>query len=63
MLQFNGLPVPELKCKYLTLELHMENFDLLGVAGLLRALRHVETLNIDMTDNHVTSWSFFLSFI
>ncbi|KAF3646382.1 putative F-box/LRR-repeat protein-like isoform X2 [Capsicum annuum] len=52
MLQFNGLPVPELKCKYLTLELHMENFDLLGVAGLLRALRHVETLNIDMTDNH-----------
>ncbi|KAM3264006.1 hypothetical protein P3L10_001000 [Capsicum annuum] len=60
MLQFNGLPVPELKCKYLTLELHMENFDLLGVAGLLRALRHVETLNIDMTDNHVTSWSFFL---
>ncbi|KAM3397234.1 hypothetical protein P3S68_000746 [Capsicum galapagoense] len=55
MLQFNGLPVPELKCKYLTLELHMENFDLLGVAGLLRALRHVETLNIDMTDNHIDS--------
>uniref|UniRef100_M1B6N4 Uncharacterized protein n=1 Tax=Solanum tuberosum TaxID=4113 RepID=M1B6N4_SOLTU len=51
MLQFNGLLVPELKCKYLSLELCIENFDLNGVAGLLGALPHVETLNIYMTEN------------
>ncbi|XP_049387681.1 putative F-box/LRR-repeat protein At3g18150 isoform X2 [Solanum stenotomum] len=51
MLQFNGLLVPELKCKYLTLELCIENFDLNGVAGLLGAFPHVETLNIYMTEN------------
>ncbi|PHU28773.1 hypothetical protein BC332_00866 [Capsicum chinense] len=64
MLQFKGLPVPELKCKYLTLELNMENFDLYGAAGLFGALPYVETLNIDMTENHVclmmssSVWSF-----
>ncbi|KAM3322374.1 putative F-box/LRR-repeat protein isoform X1 [Capsicum chacoense] len=53
MLQFKGLPVPELKCKYLTLELNMESFDLYGAAGLFGALPYVETLNIDMTENHL----------
>ncbi|KAH0645678.1 hypothetical protein KY284_033562 [Solanum tuberosum] len=52
--EFNGLLVPELKCKYLSLELCIENFDLNGVAGLLGALPHVETLNIYMTENLVT---------
>ncbi|KAH0642878.1 hypothetical protein KY289_033852, partial [Solanum tuberosum] len=52
--EFNGLLVPELKCKYLTLELCIENFDLNGVAGLLGAFPHVETLNIYMTENLVT---------
>uniref|UniRef100_M1DF72 F-box family protein n=1 Tax=Solanum tuberosum TaxID=4113 RepID=M1DF72_SOLTU len=71
MLQFQGIPLPELKCKYLTLELHEEKFSLYGVAGLLRASPHVETLNIDIstvaldTDistDHVTSWNFLSSF-
>ncbi|XP_016484029.1 F-box protein At5g03100-like [Nicotiana tabacum] len=48
MLQFKGVQIPEPKCKYLTLEeLRLEKFNLFGVAGLLRALRHVETLYID----------------
>lgn len=62
MLQFKGLPVLELKCKYLTLELNMKNFDLYGATGLLGALPHVETLNIEMIENHVTSRNFFMSF-
>nr|XP_033515770.1 putative F-box/LRR-repeat protein At3g18150 [Nicotiana tomentosiformis] len=48
MLQFKGVPVPEWKCKYLTLELHMKKFNLYGATGLLRASPHVETLNIDI---------------
>ncbi|OIT28365.1 PREDICTED: F-box protein At5g03100-like [Nicotiana attenuata] len=48
MLQYEGVQIPELKCKYLTLELHMDKFNLYGVAGLLRALPHVETLVIDI---------------
>ncbi|XP_019265371.1 PREDICTED: F-box protein At5g03100-like isoform X2 [Nicotiana attenuata] len=47
-IEFKGVHIPEVKCKYLTLEeLHLEKFNLFGVAGLLRAFRHVETLNID----------------
>ncbi|KAG5612538.1 hypothetical protein H5410_023819 [Solanum commersonii] len=49
--EFQGIPLPELKCKYLTLELHEEKFSLYGVAGLLRASPHVETLNI-LEDSH-----------
>ncbi|OIT35777.1 PREDICTED: F-box/LRR-repeat protein 25-like [Nicotiana attenuata] len=30
MLQFKGVPVPEWKCKYLALELHMKKFNLYG---------------------------------
>ncbi|KAK4352440.1 hypothetical protein RND71_027958 [Anisodus tanguticus] len=48
MLQFEGVLIPELKCKYLTLELHVEKFNLCGAAGLLRASPHVETLDIDI---------------
>ncbi|WMV20297.1 hypothetical protein MTR67_013682 [Solanum verrucosum] len=47
MLQFNGVPVSELNCKYLTLVLHMKNFNMYGVAGLLRASPHVETMQLD----------------
>ncbi|WMV27090.1 hypothetical protein MTR67_020475 [Solanum verrucosum] len=47
--EFQGIPLRELKCKYLTLELHEEKFSLYGVAGLLRASPHVETLNIDIS--------------
>ncbi|CAN4122254.1 unnamed protein product [Withania somnifera] len=48
LLQLEGVPFPEQKCKYLALELPLENFNLYGVAGLLRASLHVETLNIDI---------------
>ncbi|XP_060195650.1 uncharacterized protein LOC132624906 [Lycium barbarum] len=47
MMEFKGVLIPELKCKYLTLELHLKKFNLYGVAGLLRASSHVEILNID----------------
>ncbi|TMW82097.1 hypothetical protein EJD97_006847 [Solanum chilense] len=46
ILQFKEVPIPELECKYLALELHLEKFSLYGAAGLLRASRLVETLNI-----------------
>ncbi|XP_009628673.1 F-box/LRR-repeat protein At3g26922-like isoform X1 [Nicotiana tomentosiformis] len=49
--QFEGVPwvlIPDLKCKYLTLELHIGNFNLHGLAGLLRASPNAETLNIDI---------------
>ncbi|XP_049391052.1 F-box protein At5g03100-like [Solanum stenotomum] len=48
MLLFKGTVLPEMKCKYLTLELHVKRFNLYGVAGLLRASSHVETLNINI---------------
>ncbi|KAL3353887.1 hypothetical protein AABB24_018523 [Solanum stoloniferum] len=50
MLQLEGVQIPEMKCKYLMLEeLDLDKLNLFGVAGLLRALPHVETLNIDFT--------------
>ncbi|XP_025886582.1 uncharacterized protein [Solanum lycopersicum] len=48
MLLFKGTVLPEMKCKYLTLELHVKRFNLYGVAGILRASSHVETLNINL---------------
>lgn len=48
MLQFKGLPVSELNCKYLTLMLHMTMFNMYGVAGLLRVSPHVETISIEL---------------
>ncbi|KAH0730391.1 hypothetical protein KY289_001579 [Solanum tuberosum] len=48
ILQFKGVPIPELECKHLELELHLEKFSLYGAAGLLRALPLVETLNIEI---------------
>ncbi|KAH0730387.1 hypothetical protein KY290_001418 [Solanum tuberosum] len=48
ILQFKEVPIPELECKYLALELHLEKFSLYGAAGLLRASRLVETLNISI---------------
>ncbi|KAM3337420.1 hypothetical protein P3S68_031745 [Capsicum galapagoense] len=47
MLQLKGVSIPELKCKYLTLKLD-EEFSLDGAAGILRAMPHVETLNMDV---------------
>ncbi|XP_049394892.1 putative F-box/LRR-repeat protein At5g02930 [Solanum stenotomum] len=46
--EFKGVPVSELNCKYLTLVLHMKKFNMYGVAGLLRASPHVETINIEL---------------
>ncbi|WMV09910.1 hypothetical protein MTR67_003295 [Solanum verrucosum] len=46
--QFKGLPNPELECKNLVLELHLEKFSLYGAAGLLRASPLVETLNLEI---------------
>lgn len=52
MLQFKGVTFPELKCKSLTLELHMNEFNLYGAAVLLQISSHAETLNIDITTTH-----------
>ncbi|KAH0702557.1 hypothetical protein KY285_016835 [Solanum tuberosum] len=52
MLQFKGVRIPELKCKYLTLELHKKELSVFGAAGLLRASPHVECLNIDIRAMH-----------
>ncbi|KAG5632775.1 hypothetical protein H5410_004492 [Solanum commersonii] len=46
--QFKGVPIPELECKNLVLELHLEKFSLYGAAGLLRASPLVETLNLEI---------------
>ncbi|XP_019261705.1 PREDICTED: uncharacterized protein LOC109239579 [Nicotiana attenuata] len=54
-LQLDNVQLPELKCKCLTLKLHITKYNLYGVASLLRASPHLETLNIDMdvdTENH-----------
>ncbi|OIT28366.1 putative f-boxlrr-repeat protein [Nicotiana attenuata] len=49
MLPFEGgLLLPELKCKCLTLDLHITKFYSYGAAILLQASPHVETLNITM---------------
>lgn len=48
MLQFKGVPIPELQCKYLTLDLHAKELSVFGAAGLLRVSPHLETLNIDI---------------
>uniref|UniRef100_M1A6X1 KS1 protein n=1 Tax=Solanum tuberosum TaxID=4113 RepID=M1A6X1_SOLTU len=48
ILQFKEVPIPELECKYLALELHLEKFSLYRAAGLLRASSLVETLNISI---------------
>lgn len=63
MLQLEGVLIPELRCKYLTLQLHMEKFDLYGVDGLLQASPHLQTLNIDMATTKVTYLELFLLFL
>ncbi|XP_047257305.1 uncharacterized protein LOC107850384 isoform X2 [Capsicum annuum] len=55
MMQLKGLSIPELKCKCLTLELD-DYFNLFGATGILRALHHVETLNIDIFNPFGRSW-------
>ncbi|KAJ8530865.1 hypothetical protein K7X08_023746 [Anisodus acutangulus] len=59
ILQFKGVPIPELKCKHLALKLHLEKFNLYGAAGHLQASPLVETLNIEMKNQPVTSSNFF----
>ncbi|WMV20309.1 hypothetical protein MTR67_013694 [Solanum verrucosum] len=56
MLQFKGVRIPELKCKYLTLELHKKELSVFGAAGLLRASPHVECLNIDIRAMHAAMY-------
>ncbi|XP_055818353.1 uncharacterized protein LOC129887319 isoform X4 [Solanum dulcamara] len=53
MLQFERVLIPELKCKSLTLELHIEKFNLYGAAGLLRASPQAESLNIYISAIHL----------
>ncbi|WMV09901.1 hypothetical protein MTR67_003286 [Solanum verrucosum] len=48
ILQFKEVAILELECKFLALELHLEKFSFYGAAGLFRALRLVETLNISI---------------
>ncbi|XP_015076024.1 putative F-box/LRR-repeat protein At3g18150 [Solanum pennellii] len=48
ILQFKGVPIPELECKHIVLKLHLEKFSLYGAAGLLRASPLVETLNLEI---------------
>ncbi|PHU01753.1 hypothetical protein BC332_31540 [Capsicum chinense] len=55
MMQLKGVSIPELKCKCLTLELD-DYFNLFGATGILRALHHVETLNIDIFNPFGRSW-------
>lgn len=51
MLQLDGVHIPELKCKCLTLKFYISEYNLYGVATLLQTSPHVETLNIDMDLN------------
>nr|XP_009767691.1 PREDICTED: F-box/LRR-repeat protein At3g03360-like isoform X2 [Nicotiana sylvestris] len=48
MLQLDGLPLPELRCKCLTLEMNVTKYNLYGVASLLRISPLLETLNIHL---------------
>ncbi|KAH0725323.1 hypothetical protein KY284_001188 [Solanum tuberosum] len=60
ILQFKEVPISELECKYLVIELHLEKFSLYGEAGLLRASRLVETLNISI-ENQPMKFRFYPS--
>ncbi|XP_059279810.1 putative F-box/LRR-repeat protein At5g02700 [Lycium ferocissimum] len=62
LLQLEGLLLPELKCKCLTLDLHITRFSSKGVAILLQASPYVETLNITMATMTVTSCNFSSSY-
>nr|XP_009794194.1 PREDICTED: F-box/LRR-repeat protein At5g02910-like [Nicotiana sylvestris] len=48
MLQLEGVPLPELRCKCLTLEMDVTKYNLYGVASLLRTSPLLETLNIHL---------------
>ncbi|KAF3643794.1 hypothetical protein FXO38_20468 [Capsicum annuum] len=50
-LQLDRVPLPELRCKCLTLKLQLTKCNFSGVASILQAFPHVETLNIDMQVN------------
>ncbi|KAG5612499.1 hypothetical protein H5410_023780, partial [Solanum commersonii] len=55
MLQIQGTLLPEVKRKYLTLELRVKRFNLYGLAGFLEASsHHIETLNIDISPKSIT---------
>ncbi|KAG5632772.1 hypothetical protein H5410_004489 [Solanum commersonii] len=58
ILQFKGVPIPELECKHLVLELHLEKFSLYGAADLLQASPLVETLNIEIENQPSYNSSF-----
>lgn len=48
MLQLEGVPLPELRCKCLTLEMPITKNTLYGVVSLLRTSPLLETLNINL---------------
>lgn len=48
MLQLEGVPLPELRCKCLTLEMDVTKYNLYGVTSLLRTSPLLETLNIHL---------------
>ncbi|XP_059279849.1 F-box/LRR-repeat protein At3g03360-like isoform X2 [Lycium ferocissimum] len=48
MLRLKGASLPKLRCKCLALDVHITRFSSYGVAILLQASPHVETLNITM---------------
>ncbi|KAF3646775.1 tir-nbs resistance protein [Capsicum annuum] len=55
-LQLDRVPLPELRCKCLTLKLQLTKCNFSGVASILQAFPHVETLNIDMQVNNYKTW-------
>ncbi|KAK4708332.1 hypothetical protein R3W88_029257 [Solanum pinnatisectum] len=60
ILQFKEVPIPELECKHLVLELHLEKFNLYGAAVLLQASPLVETLNIEVENQPYDDyWCYF----
>ncbi|KAJ8569697.1 hypothetical protein K7X08_006274 [Anisodus acutangulus] len=50
--ELDCMQFPELKCKCLTLKLHITKYNLYGVASFLQASPHVETFNIEMKERH-----------
>ncbi|XP_060198785.1 F-box protein At5g03100-like [Lycium barbarum] len=46
MMKLDGVMLPELRCKSLTLKLHVSEHNLYGIASLLHTSPHLESLNI-----------------
>ncbi|KAJ8541808.1 hypothetical protein K7X08_002624 [Anisodus acutangulus] len=46
MMKLEGVMLPELRCKCLTLKLHVSEYNLYGIASLLQSSPLLESLNI-----------------